>query len=136
MTPSTIKGSNRVLAAAFYGALLGAGCSATDATTVTADAGCPTPSGGESYALELQGTVSATGGPTGSVPPVQLSEHWTETYLGQVPERACQEVLAGRSMRGFSSKARQYSGMPEGAGGFGSLVASDLAQIRRRFGQA
>jgi hypothetical protein len=38
---------------------------------------------GESYALELQGTVSATGGPTGSVPPVQLSEHWTETYLGQ-----------------------------------------------------
>jgi hypothetical protein len=57
------------------------------------------------------------------------------TAWGQVPEQACQEVLAGRSMRGFASKARHYSGMPEGAGGLGSLVASDLAQIRRRFGQ-
>ena len=38
---------------------------------------------GESYVLELQGTVSATGGPTGSAPPVQLSDRWTETYLGQ-----------------------------------------------------
>ena len=38
---------------------------------------------GESYVLALQGAVSATGGPTGSAPPTQLSERWQETYLGQ-----------------------------------------------------
>ena len=38
---------------------------------------------GESYDLEWQGTVSATGGPTGSAPPAQFSERWKETYLGQ-----------------------------------------------------
>lgn len=38
---------------------------------------------GESYVLELQGTVSATGGPTGSAPPTRISERWKETYLGQ-----------------------------------------------------
>lgn len=38
---------------------------------------------GETHILELRSTTTATGGPTGSVPPVRQSENWTETYLGQ-----------------------------------------------------